>query len=321
MRHHMCGGPWRQLMTGVGLIAMVISSVVAAATAPPQMVTIPAGAFIMGSNKIDRANKSSEFGASKPWYVDEHPQHTVRLHAYAIDVYEVTNAHYREFLLARQAAPPEHWLSSGYLVTLKPDKLRDLPLDDLRAFAVNVARLDMDTRAMDKDALIAALTHKYAGMDSLPVVHVSWNDANAYCQWAGKHLPTEAQWEKAARGAQGNEFVWGNKFKEKIANVGEESWEYEVAPVGSYPEDKSVYGVYDLTGNAREWVADWYKPYPGAVFRHKDFGEINHVVRGAGAGGAGHYALSLFQRAAYRGALPAEGTYSDVGFRCVKDGG
>jgi formylglycine-generating enzyme required for sulfatase activity len=286
------------------------------------MVLVPAGAFLMGSDKADAERKGAEFGSIKPWYLDEHPAHTLELPAYYLDQYEVTNRQYRDFVAAVQVMPPEHWMTSGYLVSLKLDKLQGLDVEALRKVAAKLFRLDMDTRDMDKAQLLGAIEARFAEMDTLPVVNVSWNDAAAYCQWAEKRLPSEAEWEKAARGAQGSEFVWGDAWKEGVANVGEveENWEFGVAPVGSYQQDKSTYGVYDLTGNVREWVADWYQPYPGSDYQGKEFGEQYKVVRGAGeGGGSGHYALSLFARAAYRGMLEPAGAYDDVGFRCAKD--
>lgn len=289
------------------------------AAAEPGMVVVPAGEFIMGSDKKEDAQVRKEFGNIKPWYLDEHPQRKVVVPAYAIDEYETTNTQYREFVTKTQHAPPSVWVDSGYILSLKMQKVTALDVEQLRKLATKVFHLDIDTSKMDKERLLKAVRERLAVMDKLPVTFVNWFEADGYCRWAGKRLPTEIEWEKAARGAQGSEFPWGSEWAAGKANTGDETWDDGVAPVGSYKTDQSPFGVFDLAGNVSEWVADWYAAYPGSDYKSDDFGQSNKVYRGAAWGREGHYAIHLFQRGAYRGRLSPDSALADVGFRCAQD--
>jgi formylglycine-generating enzyme required for sulfatase activity len=153
-----------------------------------------------------------------------------------------------------------------------------------------------------------------------PVVNVNWFEADAYCRWIGRRLPTEAEWEKAARGPDGNLYPWGNRFDETLGNVSL-AGRGGAAPVGRFPGDRSVYGVYDLAGNVMEWTADWYKAYPGSDYTDRNFGEAFKVARGdAFGGGGGHYYLAVFSRLTFRQNVPPEVRYEFLGFRCARDG-
>ena len=280
------------------------------------MVEIPAGPFIRGSFDKDTEGLQQEYGFSEPLYVDEHPQQTMELDTFKIDVYEVTNLQYKAFVYATERKLPFGWQQNGY--GLLPDHLHKVDIEQLRFIAAEKIKLDMDTTAMEKDELIKAMTEAIVTLDNLPVADVSWHDANAYCRWLGKQLPSEAQWEKAARGPNGNIFPWGNNWDPKLANTGDdEAWENGTSPVGAYKQNVSHYGVYDMAGNVWEWVDDWYAPYPNSDFTSEFFGKKAKVIRGGG-GGVGHYAISYFYRGSTRQFSEPNLETEDVGFRCAQ---
>lgn len=155
------------------------------------------------------------------------------------------------------------------------------------------------------------------GRADFPVVDVNWREARDYCVWRGKRLPTEAEWEKGARGPNGNLYAWGNQFDPKKGNVSA-GGVGEATAVGRWPADRSPYGLFDMTGNVMEWTEDWYRPYPGSDYQSPDFGEQYKVAKGDAFGEAGHYALPLFSRLSYRQNIPPEARYPFLGFRCVK---
>jgi len=163
---------------------------------------------------------------------DEHPQHTVSLDAFWIDRYEVTNAQYVKFL------------------------------NDVGGHRLQCGGYDcIETEAQDGDSHVLVESGLYvveSGYEDHPMIEVSWYGADAYCQWAGARRPTEAEWEKAARGPNGIVYPWGGEWHAGLCNT-EEGGKGNTTPVGTYsPGGDSPYGCADMAGNVWEWVADWY---------------------------------------------------------------
>ena len=302
------------------IAAVLVSAGAGCSEAPPRqapqgMVLVPAGEFVMGSDRVDTDGLQAEFGFREPMYLDEHPRHRRHVEAFYIDQYEVNNGDYKRFVVETGIAEPQPWVQNGYNVS--DDRLAAFDLETLRWVVAEYFRLDKDTTQMDRQQLKAELNNIQRQRDRLPVTGVNWYDAYSYCKWRDKRLPTEAEWEKAARGPQGLEYPWGDEWDASQSNTGDFSESEQIlAAVGSFAGDVSFFGVYDLGGNVSEWVADWYAPYAGAEYQSPYYGGIHKVIKGGGAG-VGHYALSYFFRAARRGQADPSTVSTDVGFRCA----
>lgn len=196
---------------------------------PENMVLVPEGPFLMGSTKegvdklleLDRNIEAQRLD-------NEVPQRSVYLGAYFIDKYPVTNAEYKRFIESGCYTQRGFWSDSGW-------------------------RYVSQSNPLESDELKSVLD----GEHDCPAINVSWYEAEAFAKWTGKRLPTEAEWEKAARGDDGRTYPWGDVFDKERLNCSEAKME-KSTPVTKYPKGQSIYGCFDMVGNVWEWTVDWY---------------------------------------------------------------
>ncbi len=250
-----------------GAVAEVNLSLVRADQDRSRMVSIPADEYSMGIDQKRIKWILKNIGGSEKDYLASVPKHTVKLKAFRIDKYEVTNSRYKKFIKAAHHPAPRHWRGGAYR----------------------------------------------RNQDDYPVVNVSWSDAAAYCKWAKKRLPTEAEWEIAASGGKKSfYFPWGRKFRGAWTNTKGERFN---APTitGRYEKGISKFDCYDMAGNVWEWTADKYKPYPGSALSVEAADQNLRVARGGSFKSKPFMATTI-----YRKKLKADGIYDDVGFRCAR---
>lgn len=288
--------------------------------APPEgMVLILAGEFDMGSDDAEAKD-------------NEQPVHTVYVDAFYIDKTEVTNAEYKAFLIANPYWQKSHVVAGFHSGSyLQQVSYRD-------GYYFQRVRLPVPP---DPDYL-----HDWNGINypkgkgNHPVTFVSWYAAVAYAEWAGKRLPTEAEWEKAARGGLlGKKYPHGNTITQKDANYGSSRGSYsvqsgevkETTAVGSYPANG--YGLYDMAGNVYEWCfdeydSDFYATFPSNGVVHNPVASLNSVVRllrklinmkgGRVVRGGAWDREAQHLRVAERAAASPSFLSGVVGFRCVR---
>ncbi|NIM95010.1 MAG: SUMF1/EgtB/PvdO family nonheme iron enzyme [Anaerolineales bacterium] len=278
------------------------------------MVYVPAGEFEMGNDGTQWV-----WSGSLVWddldlqvFTDEEPQHTVYLDAYWIDQTEVTVGMFRKFVE-----------DTGYETTAERDgwgaPWTDGPMEKEWP---HVPGTDWQHPHGPESSAV----------DDHPVVQVSWDDAAVYCKWAGGHLPSEAQWEKAARGRDGRLFPWGNTYEGTWGSFCDAScpvkrWNHNsyddshplTSPVGIFPSGASPYGALDMAGNVWEWVDDWYdEDYYNASPYENPTGPSIGTER-TQRGGA-WIDTESWVRTTVRHATPPWNRADDLGFRCALPG-
>ncbi|MFH0801739.1 MAG: SUMF1/EgtB/PvdO family nonheme iron enzyme [bacterium] len=274
-----------------------------------RLIRIPAGNFKMGSapQEIDtvirereKAGKTSE----RKKYESEMPQHTVHLDEYEIGLTEVTNQQFERFVNETNYKTEAEIEGCGYVY----EKTFD-----------GITKLTQKTGISWRNFSAPATANH-------PVIVVSWNDANAYCQWAGLRLPTEAEWEKAARGASGEIYPWGpdwadgccNSFKTESAGKVNLFEGAGTMPVGSFPTGESPFGNLDMAGNVAEWCADWYEEsYVGSPASNPR-GPVAGSYRVLRGGSWVNTSPDSFRCAARMSYLPNL-RYFFAGFRCARN--
>ncbi len=268
---------------------------------PAGMVLIPEGTFQMGSPDGEGDN-------------DEHPQHAVTLKAFYLDTHEVTNRQFQQFVQANN-----YQTKAG-----KDGKARGYIQGEWK----EISGASWLKPEGEQSVFVS-------GRESHPVVSISWNDANAYCTGLGKRLPTEAEWEYAARADSTTFYWWGKKIPRSsnlVANLADKAakekfrWSYAIdsyddgyartAPVGSF--QANPWGLYDMSGNVWEWVADWYaENYYQTSPRKNPKGPSSGDYRALRGGSWSSQPVGL--RSADRGRNGPTYRVANIGVRCAQD--
>jgi iron(II)-dependent oxidoreductase len=254
------------------------------------MRLIPAGEFIMGSTleQTEAAKRMDKAGPQFP-LLHETPRFRAKLDDFYLSVFAVTNEQFARFLsemrpLAKQL---QRWVSWLDRITIEPnDSYRAIP-----------------------------------DFEKHPVINVTWFGAQAYCQWAGLRLPTEIEWEKAARGSLGRIFPWGNDWDpDRLCWWGSHDEKQTTVPVAAFENGCSPYGIFQMAGNVEEWCAEWYEP---DVYKRYVTGNLALPLAGMGRVIRGGNCLRKnkleFRCAIRRANTPSFTNILLTGIRCAAD--
>jgi len=297
------------------MVAQSAASETVPDSALEQMVSLPGGTFLMGTDYADAFPQDGEG-----------PVREVNLNPFRIDKYPVTNDRYREFIVATGYRTEAEIFGWSFVFWAHVSKIR---FNELVEDTVAAAPWWCKVPGAHWNAPEGPGSHLENRGDH-PVVHVSWNDAQAYCRWTGQRLPTEAEWEYAARGGlQQKLYPWGDKLRpdgEHRCNI----WQGEfprndtgedgytgTSPVDAFPPNG--FGLYSTTGNTWEWCEDWFDPdFHRTASRDNPKGPATGSARVMKGGSfLCHKSYCNRYRVAARSSNTPDSSTSNIGFRCV----
>jgi formylglycine-generating enzyme required for sulfatase activity len=285
----------KPLLVALSLTVLCVGSV-ASAQSPGDMIALSGGAYLIGSDVHTN---------------DARPAHAVELKSFAIDRFEVTNSQYVDFLSTFDVQPVRD-VAAG-----------KLSRNDVKGTAADAVFTGSKSGRLlieldDDDVRIVALGGRFVpqeGFERHPVREVTWEGARRYCDWRGARLPTEAEWEAAARGRQGRLVPWGDSpsTPERVSMMRRHE------PVGSHPKGATPEGIHDLIGSLAEWTSSLYRPYPYSALdgREDPMTPGERVTRGGDYSwdNSPDHLNAIFRAGASRN--PAAG-HHHIGFRCAR---
>lgn len=290
------------------------------------------------SRTVEIQGGAFSFGAV-PVHLEEGPAVTIRVGAFDIDRTEVTNDQFARFVAATNYVTlAERKPDPRLYPNIAPSKLKPSSIVFVGVKNAGDVRANGGWRVVEGANWRHPLgpNSSIAGKGAYPVVQIGWADADAYAKWAGRELPTEAEWEFAARGGlEGKKYVWGDEHPTKqqpranhwqgifpFVDEGSDGYKAQTAPVACYPANG--YGLYDMAGNVWEWTADWYAPNPDSAvgpaeaeaFDPSDATVRKHVIKGGSFLCADNFCYRY--RPSARQAGPPDTGTSHLGFRTIK---